>query len=140
MWQLLLALWLGGAAPDPRLTPGAIASNDPATVCAPGYDLAHRAWPWPAGKRVVLAEYGIPWSRAHDYEDDDLVPVALGGDNLALANHWPQRCDAWEGSRCVRGPAADKDRVEWRMIRAVCYDHTMTLKAAQSYFLHWGQR
>jgi hypothetical protein len=32
----------------------------------------------------------IPEPEAAKYEDDDLVPVCLGGDNASPLNHWPQ--------------------------------------------------
>lgn len=110
--------------PDPRLTPGAVTGATTAEICAPGYARAHRVWPWPEGKRETLRRYGLPWALARDYEDDDLVPVCLGGDNADVRNHWPQ---PWPEARA-------KDRVEAEMCRAVCAGE-IGLKAAQERFL-----
>jgi hypothetical protein len=51
---------------------------------------------------ATLAKYGIPLDRAGLYEDDDLIPVCLGGDNASPLNHWPQPNSTTRG-------AADKD-------------------------------
>jgi hypothetical protein len=120
------------AAPDQRLTPGAIRDIDPAVVCAPGYARAHRAW---HDKPSTLIKYGLPPSQARDFEDDDRVPICVGGDNTDPGNHWPQRCTEWKGLRCVAGPAFEKDRLEAWVCRAVCDEHQMPLAAAQHMFL-----
>lgn len=96
--------------PNPRLTPGAVSESRTAVICEPGYSRAHRVWHDKAG---TLAKYGIPYSDGWQYEDDDLVPVCLGGDNSSPLNHWPQPNSANPG-------AADKDRLEWRICAEVC--------------------
>lgn len=58
---------------------------------------------------ATLAKYGIA------EEDDDLIPVCLGGDNASPLNHWPQANNASPG-------AADKDRLEARVCFKVCRD------------------
>ena len=112
--------------PDNRLTPGAVASTDPATVCAfvngESYSRRHRVWD---DKRSTLAKYGLPWSDHELVEDDDRVPVCLGGDNADPRNHWPQR---WQEAR-------EKDRLEALVCRLVCDDHAITLRAGQAIFL-----
>jgi|SRR6516164_292751 hypothetical protein len=62
----------------PGLTPGAFAESSTAVICVRGYDRAHRVWHDKAG---TLAKYHIAPSDAALYEDDDLIPVCLGGDN-----------------------------------------------------------
>ena len=106
--------------PDPVLTPGAVASTDQAEVCSPGYSRAHRFWRDKAG---TLAKYGLPLSAARDVEDDDLIPVSLGGDNANPLNHW---AEPWPQAR-------EKDRLEWVMAREVCGGR-VTLQWAQHYF------
>lgn len=96
--------------PDPGLTPGAVSERRVAVICAPGYSRAHRVW---RDKGGTLAKYGIPWSAGWRYEDDDLVPVCLGGDNSSPLNHWPESNGGKPG-------AADKDRLEWRVCAEVC--------------------
>jgi hypothetical protein len=126
-----IALWTVAAAfgqalptqPDPSLTPGAIASTDPADVCAfvdgPSYSRRHRVW---HDKRDTLAKYGLPWSAHALVEDDDRVPVCLGGDNADSRNHWPQ---PW-------ALAKEKDRLEAEVCRMVCEERAMTLQAGQA--------
>ncbi len=120
------------AAPDQQITPGAIRDTDPAVVCAPGYARAHRVW---HDKISTLIKYGLPLSQAHDFEDDDRIPLCGGGDNADPRNHWPQSCTGWEGPRCVSGPAFEKDRLEAWACRAVCDQHRLPLVAAQRMFL-----
>ena len=94
--------------PDPKLTPGAFAETSTSVICAPGYARSHRVWHDKAG---TLAKYHIPLSAAGRYEDDDLIPVCLGGDNASPLNHWPQPNAATPG-------AADKD--ERKICAEVC--------------------
>ncbi len=134
----LMALGVGGylyavagdyqSRPDPRLTPGAIASHDVSEICQYGYSRSHRVWPYPEGKRAVLERYGIPLTDARRYEDDDLVPVCLGGDNSAITNHWPQ---LWR-------EAEIKDGAEKAFCKMVCAGQ-LRLDQAQRYFLNWGK-
>ncbi len=107
--------------PDPQLTPGAVADTDPAVICAPGYSRSHRVWHDKAG---TLAKYGIPPSEAGQYQDDDRVPICLGGDNGSALNHWPEPWDQ----------AERKDELERRLCRAVCAGE-IALPAAQATFL-----
>lgn len=130
-----LSMWLGfclgplesQTMPDPALTPGAVASTDVAEVCGYvgglSYSKRHRVW---TDKASTLRKYGIPLSDARLYEDDDRVPVCLGGDNADPRNHWPQ---PWPEAH-----VKDK-QLEWTTCRAVCRDHTMTLPDAQAIFL-----
>ncbi len=113
--------------PDPQLTPGAIRTSDTSEICAAGYDRAARAWPYPAGKRQVLAEYDIAWTDRASYEDDDLVPVCLGGANADIRNHWPQPIDQ----------AEVKDEIEGEMCRRVCAGE-IGIDQGQRYFLGLG--
>jgi hypothetical protein len=129
----LMAESAAGAAdmPDPRLTPGAVASSDAAEVCEsdgrPGsaYSRAHREMNQ-AQRRGDFARYGIPWSDHRFYEDDHLVPLCLGGADTA-ANRWPQpRSGEWNSYR--------KDRLESYACRNVCTG-SLSLGEAQRWFL-----
>lgn len=112
--------------PDARLTPGAVASADPAEVCGYvdglTYSRRHRIW---RDKRDTLAKYGLPWADHGLVEDDDRVPVCLGGDNGNPRNHWPEPL----------AQAHEKDRLEAEVCRLVCDDRAMTLQAGQEMFL-----
>jgi hypothetical protein len=72
----------------------------------------------------TLAKYGIAPTEADRYEDDDRVPICLGGDNASPLNHWPMPWDQ----------AEQKDELERRICRAVCASR-LTLPAAQAIFL-----
>jgi hypothetical protein len=108
------------AWPDPTLTPGAVRTTDRAEICAPGYDKAHRVW---RSKLLTLQRYGIPENRIEDYEDDDLIPVCLGGDNASPLNHWPQ---PW-------AEADRKDEIEAEMCARVCAGE-MTVEEGEAFF------
>jgi hypothetical protein len=108
------------AWPDPMLTPGAVRTTDRAEICALGYAKAHRVW---HSKLLTLQRYGIPESRIEDYEDDDLIPVCLGGDNASALNHWPQ---PW-------AEADRKDEIEADMCARVCAGD-MTVEQGQAFF------
>jgi hypothetical protein len=119
--------------PDPQLTPGAVASHDVAEVCARDsrgrytYSPTHRVW---HDKRGTLAKYGTPRSQSRLSEDDDRVPLWLGGDNADPRNHWPQ----------PRKEAEFKDLLERQVCIAVCDRHSMSLAVAQRLFLgDWRQ-
>ena len=118
--------------PDNSLTPGAIASTDPAVVCGfvdgESYSRRHRVWHDKAG---TLLKYGLPLSDMRVVEDDDRVPVCLGGDNADPRNHWPE---PWAQAR-------EKDRLEDRICEMVCRDHSMSLQDGQAIFLgNWIAR
>jgi len=83
----------------------------------------------------TLVKYGHSPSQAGDFEDDDRVPVCLGGDNADARNHWPQRCTQWEGLLCIAGPAFEKDQLEAWACRAVCDERQLPLADAQRMFL-----
>jgi hypothetical protein len=121
-----------GDVPDPRLTPGAVASTNPAEVCEsdgrPGsaYSRMHRGTN-EAARRGDFARYGIPWSEHGRYEDDHLVPLCLGGADTA-ANRWPQpRWGAWNSYR--------KDELESYACHTVCSGRPDLLIETQRWFL-----
>lgn len=134
-WSLALVGCLAAAAalaqpaevPDDSLTPGAIASTDEAEVCGIvgglTYSQRHRVW---RGRRATLAKYGYPAATPlAQVEDDDRVPVCLGGDNADPRNHWAMPAPAYHR----------KDLAEAEACRRVCRQHAMTLAEAQALFL-----
>jgi hypothetical protein len=149
MNEFVLAALLAVHMPNPTLTPGAIRDTDPTIICAPGYDKSHRVW---RDKRGTAAKYDVPWSIAKDMEDDDLVPIRLGGNNADPRNHWLQPCSAWRDvgihglRRCIAGEAFDKDVQEHRDEASLCRVlHTQGTTAAgimlhnlQDYYLTGG--
>lgn len=63
--------------PDPRLTPGAVATSDPGVFCHAGYSRSVRHTSGRV-KRQVCQAYGID-RRSGSYEIDHLVPLAING-------------------------------------------------------------
>jgi hypothetical protein len=116
------------STPNPKLTPGSVASHNLAEVCAKDargqytYSRMHRVWHDKAG---TLAKYGIPRSQGNLYEDDDRVPLCAGGDNADPRNHWPMR---WSDAEL-------KDELEREVCVRVCNWRTMSLDVAQRLFL-----
>jgi hypothetical protein len=75
-------------------------------------------------KAGTLRKYGVPLADADRYEDDDRVPICLGGDNASPLNHWPEPWDQ----------AERKDELERRIYRAVCTGE-ITLPTVPAIFL-----
>jgi hypothetical protein len=97
--------------PNKELTPGAFAETHTAVLCMHGYARAHRVWRDKAG---TLAKYGIAPDRAFLFEDDDLIPVCLGGNNASPLNHWPHPFGGdWGAER--------KDALEQRVCGEICF-------------------
>ena len=120
---LVAAAMATASLPDPVLTPGAVASTNPAEICHhhPSYSRTHRIW---HDKPGTLFKYHIPPDQARLFEDDDRVPVCLGGDNSSPLNHWAQ---PW-------AEAHVKDHLEARACRLVCAG-LLPLPVAQGWFL-----
>jgi hypothetical protein len=114
--ELLLALTL----PNASITPGAVASSDPAVVCAYGYASAHRDVPYSVRDRIY-DEYGVPRGHRAGLRIDHLIPLETGGSNDER-NLWPQ----------TYAESRQKDAVEDELHVAVCFRHTLTLAAAQA--------
>ena len=97
--------------PNKALTPGTVAETRIAVLCVHGYAKAHRVW---RDKASTLAKYGIATDRASLFEDDDLIPVCLGGNNASPLNHWPQSLSGTWG-------AGAKDALEQRVCSEICF-------------------
>ena len=113
--------------PDPALTPGVVASTDPAEVCGVvggrTYSQRHRKTSYQM-KVEVRRRYGAQRCG----EIDHRVELSLGGDD-AVENLW-----------CEAGPPEPwsyklKDRLEALVWRRVCRDHSMTLEEGRAVFL-----
>lgn len=96
--------------PDPRLTPGAVITSDPAVFSHAGYSRSVRHTSGRV-KRNVYRAYGIDRRSGH-YELDHLIPLALGGADVP-ENLWPEDRDSEWGAEA-------KDRLEWRLVQLVC--------------------
>lgn len=115
-----------GSAPAPsmpshELTPGAIITDDRATICTPGYatSVRPRGSEWRSLKATVRERYqnaGIATGTVGDH----LVPLAIGGAPRDVRNIWLQPYE----------DAHAKDRVEMELWLLVC-DGRMDVTAAQ---------
>lgn len=103
--------------PDSRCTPGSIdpavnQNNIHSTICTQGYTKTVR--PHPAYTQSLkiqqIQEYGYIDKNIHDYEEDHLIPLELGGNPTDPKNLWPE-------------PGAspnDKDNIESMCNQKVC--------------------
>jgi hypothetical protein len=115
--------------PDRHCTPGLTDSkvtqrNIGKTICRSGWTRAVRP---PESyterlKREQIIEYGYRDKRLHDYEEDHLIPLELGGSPRSVKNLWPE----YDGGH-IPNP---KDEVENALRRAVC-DGQVRLAPAQ---------
>lgn len=101
--------------PDRRCTPGTvIAGVSLATICAYGYSRRVRP-PESYTEPLKLAQiraYHLP-GPVHDYEEDHLVPLSIGGSPRDPANLWPE-------PRYGPNSAARKDELESWTARMAC--------------------
>ena len=110
----------------PGITYAAVTqANIGRTICRSGWTASIRppeSYTEPIKLRQ-MAEYGYYGGRnPHNYEEDHLIPLELGGAPRAVRNLWPEY-DAGH----VPNP---KDKVENALKRAVCA-HRVTLRKAQ---------
>ena len=127
---LLSALTQAGDLPDPHLTPGATnpdvtQENIDRTVCVKGYTKTIRP---PANytnslKKKQILQYGYADTNLHDYEEDHLIALSIGGAPWDAHNLWPQpRHSEWSADK--------KDQLEFVMYKMVCA-RQISLVAAQ---------
>ncbi|WP_031066225.1 hypothetical protein [Streptomyces sp. NRRL WC-3742] len=120
--------------PDPSCTPGVTnpdVTEDTVddTICVAGYSKSIRPPTSYTNRLKVkqIGEYGYENTDTADYEEDHHIPLSLGGHPTDPRNLWPQ-------PRYGTGPddltAADKDKVEYKLYRAVC-NHRVDLRPAQ---------
>jgi hypothetical protein len=114
--------------PDPRLTPGAVVTTDPSAVCYPGYSRTVRHTSGML-KHQIYVEYGVDHN-GHHYEIDHLVPLSIGGADVA-ENLWPQSYDTAPWNANV------KDRLELKLLHLVCHGDIPMAQAQQEIATDW---
>jgi hypothetical protein len=122
---MIVALLLALTLPNAAITPGAVASSDPAMVCIRGYSRRVRPaydYAWRRFRVSVFRAYGIPHEKWKNFTIDHDVPLSLGGAPEDIRNVWPE----------PKAEAKRKDEVEDALLAAACYRHTVTLAAAQA--------
>jgi len=122
--------------PNSQLTPGAVSqavtqSNVYSTICLSGYTKTIRP-PFSYTNRLKYSQLDSGYNyrgdtSAHDYEEDHLVPLEVGGSPSSVKNLWPQ---PW----LVTWNAGKKDQLENKMHSLVC-SGSISLAAAQKVFM-----
>ena len=128
----------GGGLPDATFTPGltdplVTQDNIARTICSPGWAAARRppVAVTEAIKRRQLNALG--WGgREAAFEEDHLIPLALGGAAADARNLWPQRREAADG-----WTAANKDRLENALHARVCAGEVPLAQAQQAVARDW---
>lgn len=110
-----------GALPDPKLTPGDIATTDVAQICTKGYAKRHRDVSQ-ALKEKVYQAYKHPHIPGQT-KIDHLISLQLGGSN-AFKNLWPVWMTQGEW------PGKKKDALENKLHYLVC-TNKLDIKTAQ---------
>jgi hypothetical protein len=119
--------------PDYHHTPGALnpeatQENIRSTICSRGYTKQIRPPRYYTDnlKKKQMHALGLHGS-PHDYEEDHLVPLCVGGAPHDIRNLWPQpRSGEWG--------AAVRDQLEESVCRQLCRGD-ISLKNAQAIFL-----
>jgi hypothetical protein len=122
--------------PDPRCTPGALnpavtQSTIRTTICVPHWTATVRP-PTSYTNRLKdqgIAAYGYADRSLRDYEEDHLIPLAVGGSPRSPKNLWPERYAGTWGARV-------KDRLERFLQVRVC-DGAIRLSKAREAFKSW---
>ena len=127
---LSIQLAHAGDLPDPALTPGAVnpdvnQENIAQTVCVHGYTKTIRP---PANytnslKKKQIRQYRYADTNPHDYEEDHLIALSIGGAPYDSRNLWPEpRHSEWGADK--------KDQLEFVLYKMVCA-HQISLVDAQ---------
>jgi len=115
--------------PDPQLTPGATRTVAIGDLCSMPHEEVVRPVP-DALRRQVLNEYGVPNTRAREYEVDYLIAPGLGGTD-DIRNLWPQphQDTAWNSYA--------KDQLEERLHHLVCAGQLDVTTAQRQIASNW---
>ena len=115
--------------PDAQLTAGQTDYNaTKEMVCTPGYSAKVRHVP-ESLKRDVFKRYGIN-STADKFQVDHLISLELGGTN-DITNLWPQSYTNPQWN------AHDKDKLENRLHKLVCYGAINIVEAQIAIYKNW---
>lgn len=131
---LIPAFVVADYIPNPELTPGAIDTRVTQqsihrTVCVPGYTstVRPRVGYTNALKQKQIEEYHYADKNMQHYEEDHLIPLAVGGHPSDPKNLWPE---PWQGDFGAR----KKDALESYAHRKLCKGE-ITLDEAQHLFV-----
>lgn len=132
-----VALAAGHVRPDPVVTPGATnpavtEDNILQTICVRGWTRTVRPpeeYTYQL-KRHQLYAWGYRDPSTHDYEEDHLIPLELGGSPTSPKNLWPE---PWRG----QWNAHTKDRLENYLHKQVCSGRMPLEEAQQEIATDW---
>lgn len=134
-----IAVLITSSLPNPTLTPGAInpevtQANIHETICVLGWTRIIRPPEHYTErlKRRQIRQYGYHDLRLRDYEEDHLIPLALGGSPTDPANLWPEPRHAADG-----WTAEMKDELEVELSRRVCAEEIPLDQARSAIALNW---
>lgn len=133
---ILASVVHAGDIPDAFATPGAInadvtQSNIKSTICVPGWTKTIRPRASYTNRLKAEQMAAGPYKNAgaaHDFEEDHLISLEIGGNPTDSRNLWPQH---WAGPY----GAHQKDQLENYLHRAVCAGR-LTLAEAQAAAAH----
>ena len=122
--------------PNSQVTPGAVnpavsQGNIYSTICVSGYTKTIRP-PVSYTNRIKYSQLDSGYNykggtSAHDYEEDHLIPLEVGGNPSSVKNLWPE---PW----LITWNAGKKDQLENKMHSLVC-SGSISLAAAQKVFM-----
>lgn len=121
--------------PDPACQPGALnpavtQANFHQVICVGGTSQFRPPASYTTAlKRRQIVEYGYADAKLSDYEEDHLIPLALGGNPTSEQNLWPE---PWAGQY----GAHVKDRLEFYLYKQACAGK-IPLAMAQQDFQDW---
>jgi hypothetical protein len=122
--------------PDLKCTPGALNPNVKQstirkTICVPNWtDTVRPSASYTNRLKVQgITDSGCADKRLSSYEEDHLVPLAVGGSPRSPKNLWPEKYAGKWGARV-------KDKLERFLHDRVC-DRTMRLSTARRQFRDW---
>jgi hypothetical protein len=125
--------------PSPILTPGAtnpevMQETIGQTICVPGWTQTVRP---PASytnalKRQGIRAYGYADRKMADFEEDHLIPLALGGAPRDPRNLWPEPRHPSDGWTVVK-----KDQLEVTLQHLVCKGALPLVQAQQAISSDW---
>lgn len=115
--------------PNPKLTPGAVASTSVGEVCTKDYPALHRKVSSQT-KDGVYSRYGIDKDQcSKGCKIDHLVPLSIGGSNK-VSNLWPHEYgSSWS--------VYEKTKLEVRLRKAVCNEGMPIQEAQQCIASNW---
>jgi hypothetical protein len=122
--------------PDLRCTPGALnrnvkQRNIKRTICVSGWTKTVRPPTSYTNKLKVqgITDCGFADKTLGHYEEDHLIPLAVGGSPRSPKNLWPERYKGKFGARV-------KDKLERFLHKRVC-DGTLRLAEGRKAFRNW---